>query len=287
MQSLAMLPKVVTYFLDSTMENIALLCCTKGVSIDSKVISMLYAIFPHARENIASEFKMVRWDRFEEFFHVPAKIPDQAYLAGIDTRLQAIMTICVLSFSYTRTQRINQQISKRAQAAAAGSPYKPITENEISEVLTAVGIDVTQSSPNIDEALGYVLAVRKDGTYDPLVTEINSMGVDDFRKSGDISEWSVKLFEQAKMIYKKYHGGTIRMGTAVLPILKDYMDGLGAEWIQEYKHLATISPILRASPYIGLQRILPDNFRVITAPRICYIGVLYKVRLPRMNSIIM
>ncbi|XP_065322247.1 uncharacterized protein LOC135929545 isoform X1 [Gordionus sp. m RMFG-2023] len=264
-----------TYLLIGNITEITTLAYTKNAPWLSKVVSVLYLLFPYVRNAFENLFVLIPMRDFQTIFEVAPVNANAAFLANIEKKIQLMIALSLLTFAYKHENKLSSQLFLLIKAALSGTNYSKLTQQDIDVALREFGFKPDLNLKIIDVVIGHVIAVDKTRKYNPLVKYVDTLTPSMLYEDPSFNVWTIKIFEQAKMIYFNHHGQTIRLGVSVVNALDIDEKTLPLEWQIEIKYLKSIERSLSESPYIGLQHYLPEKFRVARAPRMCLFGVLF------------
>jgi len=248
--------------------------CTNGtVPWQTKVLSVMYGFYPHISAVIRAKCTVVNWDNAMRRWGDNMNELEPEQQSQLSSLLVVLLTEAVLIHSYSRTDRYTTQLKGRISAALSGGMGNEVSEDLIKRAITSVGLKVGEDCAFIDEILGHLIAVDQDDDYNPDVEKINLMPLERLCEMHDMHEYAKKVLIQARLVYEKYKGRSVRFGRDAIEYAERFFGQFGDAWGNEVIELKKIANELDSRPYIGLRATIPEKYHVRNYPRLILFGI--------------
>nr|QYV43057.1 MAG: hypothetical protein [Mononegavirales sp.] len=191
---------------------------------------------------------------------------------------QVVMTQACLGQAYSTGAMMENQLFRRYKAACANMQIETMPEASFREHFNVFGREAFPSTPHSLELLGRVLAVDAEGQYNIQITAHTLCPLDTLSVDYHISEFSVGMLEQMRMVYAHSQHTSLLFGTAILPLIMNIFPKKGGDFDAQYTSAVNIQRVITEQLYIGMVRVLPEEHKIRNLALVVYTGVLYAKR---------
>lgn len=183
--------------------------------------------------------------------------------------------VYLLGPSYSRMDRMGQQIQRRLTSAFAGSQIPIPSDGVITTFLSAVQWDPKKIDSNVLVLIGKWICIRNDGTMSTQAADNTLMSVVDVGNTHQLNDVQRRFLDAGRLVYKYHHSTSISFIGAIIDPLRNLLPADGGPLSTELTAYGAVSGIISNSSYLGLVATAADNLRVSNFPRLVSIALLY------------
>nr|XP_053644330.1 uncharacterized protein LOC128696930 [Cherax quadricarinatus] len=239
-----------------------------------KTLSVLYLLFPWIHKMLNKEVILIRLSVYSAVMgFTRLTLPPVSEMKGSNDFIIST-AVYALAPSWSRTELLAEHIYKRICAALSQSGTV-IKLDEVKRILAAINWPREATNSRVDEVIGQVLAINKQGHFDLKTERVDLIPIDELEVEFHLSRWSASLLEQMRMVYINFRGKTVRFGVAVREAARTHLEGLHEAFTRELSSIDQIADDVSRYPYLSCRYTIPTQYRISTFPRICYLGLLY------------
>lgn len=246
-----------------------------GVPKTTKVLMALLHMYPYVEDEVKTHALVA------PFEHAPG-----IYLDGLqpyepedaqarDSRYRAATLCYLLISSYTQEGKLGEQLHKRYRAACMSLSTDTLSETDFATERTALGLTAGDTAPVVYQVLGAVLALDKQGIYNPSVKVEDLLPEDQLVAVKGVSPWAATCFTQMKLVNWRMNLTTLDFALDLVKMLNAENQTMVREMEVEQPNIRKAADMVKDAPFVALLAKQPDALQISKFPCTAFVGLVY------------
>jgi len=264
--------KLPSIYTGSTHE-VSFILGREDVTIESRALSIMALMFPYARNYIVSKgvVRTVRSFLDSKNLHLPPSTGLHA-----EARRQEFYSklgVFLFGFSWSNKSKIKEQLRNRINSMLASIGLKAVDGTILYGVCDNMNWDNFNSTNDVDDCLGRIVAVDAHGNHNPLIRVTGLGGLTELRDDFRMTNLAAAALEQMRVVYSHYKSTSIRFATRICRLVDNGQITLIDAFNTELTSFRRIRADVEPAPFCSVRGKIPEAYHVKQFPAIVYLGL--------------